>query len=83
MAENLSGRDISDICKDAERKWASKYIRGEVKKIEPEISVYLESSKNRLNQMQDFNLRMENNAGNFYFPKGGAEKYPSRPTNLG
>lgn len=26
----LSGRDISDICKDAERKWASKYIRGEV-----------------------------------------------------
>jgi len=30
MAINLSGRDISDICKDAERKWASKYIRKEV-----------------------------------------------------
>ena len=82
MAENLSGRDISDICKDAERKWASKYIRGEVKKIEPEISVYIESAKNRLHQMQDFNLRMENNAGNFYLPKN-ADKYPSRPTNLG
>jgi hypothetical protein len=26
----LSGRDIADICKDAERKWASKYIRKEV-----------------------------------------------------
>ena len=83
MAENLSGRDISDICKDAERKWASKYIRKEVTKIEPEISVYLESTINRLNQMQDFNLRMENNAGNFYFPKAAADKYPSRPTNLG
>jgi hypothetical protein len=30
LAIHLSGRDISDICKDAERKWASKYIRGEV-----------------------------------------------------
>jgi len=27
LAENLSGRDLSDICKEAERKWASKYIR--------------------------------------------------------
>ena len=65
MALNLSGRDISDICKDAERKWASKYIRGEVKTIEPDLSVYLESTANRLNQMQDFNLRMDMNAGNF------------------
>jgi len=77
----LSGRDISDICKDAERKWASKYIRGEVKKIEPDLQVYLESTMNRLNQMQDFNLRMENNAGSFYSPT--TDKYPSRPTNLG
>jgi hypothetical protein len=37
MANHLSGRDISDICKDAERKWASKYIRGEVKTIVPEL----------------------------------------------
>jgi hypothetical protein len=48
MAVNLSGRDICDICKDAERKWASKYIRGEVKTIEPDVSVYLESTQNRL-----------------------------------
>ena len=56
----LSGRDISDICKDAERKWASKYIRGETKVIEPDMQVYEESTKNRLNQMRDINLRMDN-----------------------
>ena len=37
MAINLSGRDISDICKDAERKWASMYIRGEVKTLTPDV----------------------------------------------
>jgi hypothetical protein len=37
---NLSGRDISDICKDAERKWASKFIRKEVKDIKPNFSIY-------------------------------------------
>ena len=41
MSVNLSGRDISDICKDAERKWASKYIRKEVDKIEPTIDIYI------------------------------------------
>jgi SpoVK/Ycf46/Vps4 family AAA+-type ATPase len=51
MSVYLSGRDICDICKDAERKWASKYIRKEVSKIEPDLSVYLEATKNRLNQM--------------------------------
>lgn len=30
LSINLSGRDIADICKDAERKWASRYIRKEV-----------------------------------------------------
>jgi SpoVK/Ycf46/Vps4 family AAA+-type ATPase len=48
MAINLSGRDIADICKDAERKWASKYIRGEEKTVTPDISVYLTSTKGRL-----------------------------------
>ena len=80
LAQHLSGRDISDICKDAERKWASKYIRGEVKNIEPDVSVYVESTQSRLHQMQDTNLRMENNAGAFqYHPS----HYPPRPTNLG
>ena len=35
MSINLSGRDISDICKDAERKWAAMYIRKEVFDIKP------------------------------------------------
>lgn len=56
----LSGRDIADICKDAERKWASKYIRKEVTTISPSFGVYEEATKNRLTQMQDTNLRMDN-----------------------
>lgn len=59
MAEFLSGRDISDICKDAERKWASKYIRKEVDTISPSFSVYEEACLTRLIQMKDANLRME------------------------
>ena len=44
LAVNLSGRDICDICKDAERKWASKYIRKEVKVVQPDMSVYREAT---------------------------------------
>jgi hypothetical protein len=81
VAVNLSGRDISDICKDAERKWASRYIRKEVSTIEPALEVYIESTQHRLNQMQDFNLRMENYLPHHQFPP--AHHYPPRPTNLG
>ena len=56
----LSGRDISDICKDAERKWASKFIRKEVPSVIPDITVYREALQSRLVQMKDSNLRMEN-----------------------
>lgn len=56
---NLSGRDISDICKEAERKWASKYIRKEVTELTPAQHVYTEATKTRLVQMLDANLRME------------------------
>ena len=45
MAELLSGRDIADICKDAERKWASKYIRKEVTTLAPSVDVYIEATK--------------------------------------
>lgn len=62
MSHYLSGRDIADICKDAERKWASKYIRKIVSIIEPSIDVYLEATKNRLVQIQDNNLRMDGDA---------------------
>jgi SpoVK/Ycf46/Vps4 family AAA+-type ATPase len=59
MSIHLSGRDISDICKNAERKWASKFIRKEVTSVVPSIEVYIESTKVRLRQMGDVNLRME------------------------
>lgn len=70
MAEHLSGRDISDICKDAERRWASKYIRKEVTSILPSKDIYIEATKNRLIQMGTTNLRME---GEFR-PELSAEK---------
>ena len=63
---NLSGRDICDICKDAERKWASKYIRKEVKSVQPDISVYREATKTRLIQMKDANIRMDFDVGSPY-----------------
>ncbi len=44
MSVNLSGRDIADICKDAERRWASKYIRKEVTDIKPVFDVYREAT---------------------------------------
>jgi len=59
MSVYLSGRDISDICKDAERKWASKYIRKEVDTVAPQMSVYTEATKGRLVQMKDANVRMD------------------------
>lgn len=59
LAVNLSGRDIADICKDAERKWASKYIRKEVTTLEPAIDVYVRATRARLVQIQDSNLRMD------------------------
>jgi len=59
MSVNLSGRDISDICKDAERKWASKYIRKEVTEITPSLQVYMDATAKRLVQMGDTNLRMD------------------------
>lgn len=59
MSVHLSGRDICDICKNAERKWASKFIRKEVSTVVPNLDVYIESTKIRLRQMGDANLRME------------------------
>ena len=35
LSTQLSGRDIADICKEAERKWASKYIRKQVSDLAP------------------------------------------------
>lgn len=49
MSEGLSGRNISDVCKDAERRWASKLIRKEVEEKLPSVEQYLETLRSRLN----------------------------------
>jgi SpoVK/Ycf46/Vps4 family AAA+-type ATPase len=59
LAVDLSGRDISDICKDAERKWASKYIRKEVNSLSPSKEIYIEATKNRLLQIKGINMQMD------------------------
>ncbi|XP_076900474.1 26S proteasome regulatory subunit 6B homolog [Bidens hawaiensis] len=48
----MSGRDIRDVCQQAERRWASKVIRGQVQKDEdgsslPPLQEYLESASER------------------------------------
>ena len=66
MAENLSGRDICDICKEAERKWASKYIRKQVSDLTPQMEVYREALQNRLLQIRDANIRMDSDGPSPY-----------------
>eukprot|EP01024_Parvocaulis_polyphysoides_P026406 TRINITY_DN24073_c0_g2_i2.p1 TRINITY_DN24073_c0_g2~~TRINITY_DN24073_c0_g2_i2.p1 ORF type:complete len:219 (-),score=39.31 TRINITY_DN24073_c0_g2_i2:369-941(-) len=47
----MSGRDLRDVCEDAERKWASKIIRGELDESQkdslPPINEYMEAIQQR------------------------------------
>lgn len=43
----MSGRNISDICKDAERRWAAKLIRKEVSERLPKLDQYVEALSQR------------------------------------
>lgn len=36
-SDGMSGRNISDVCKDAERRWAAKLIRKEVEEKLPTL----------------------------------------------
>lgn len=72
MSVYLSGRDISDICKDAERKWASKYIRKEVDSVSPQMSVYKLATETRLVQMGNANVRMDFDVKSPYVEAGGS-----------
>ncbi|XP_010252532.1 PREDICTED: katanin p60 ATPase-containing subunit A1 [Nelumbo nucifera] len=52
VTEEMSGRDIRDICQQAERHWASKIIRGQVPSDAqqgrlPPVQEYIESALNR------------------------------------
>ena len=59
MSMELSGRDIADICKDAERRWAAMYIRKEKKNLLPEFEIYKNCLEQRLKQMKNVNLQFE------------------------
>lgn len=49
-SEGFSGRNIYEVCKDSERRWASKVIRGEVDEDIPTEDQYLDSIRNRKEQ---------------------------------
>ncbi len=59
MSDELSGRDIADICKDAERRWAAMYIRKEKKDLLPDLQMYRDCVLQRLQQMKGVNKRFE------------------------
>lgn len=46
----MSGRDLRDVCEQAERRWASKIIRQEVGpgQLEPPLQEYLGAAADRL-----------------------------------
>jgi len=49
-SDGMSGRNISDICKDAERRWASKLIRKEASEKLPNVVEYVHSLDSRIKQ---------------------------------
>lgn len=56
--EEMSGRDIRDVCQQAERLWASKIIRGQMTKdgeqaCLPPLQEYIESATNRRKSLLD------------------------------
>ncbi|KAK8950560.1 hypothetical protein KSP40_PGU015166 [Platanthera guangdongensis] len=63
IMEDMSGRDIKDVCLQAERHWASKLIRGQVARDSvgpclPPIEEYIESAQQRqkaLSAIQNLN----------------------------
>lgn len=47
MSQDFSGRDIKNICEDAERMWAALVLRGETEEYKVPFSFYLASLKSR------------------------------------
>ena len=50
LSEGLSGRDIKNICEDAERRWAAKVLRGEVNSYHVQFAHYMAALQGRLQQ---------------------------------
>jgi len=59
LSEDLSGRDIAEISKDSERRWAAMYIRKEKKSLLPDVENYKSCLLNRLDQMKNVNKQFE------------------------
>ncbi|XP_059297186.1 cell division control protein 48 isoform X2 [Lycium ferocissimum] len=61
--EGLSGRDMRDVCQQAERRWASKIIRGQAPKDEgtggllPPLQDYVDSARNRQRALLDIDIQ--------------------------
>ncbi|XP_019243888.1 PREDICTED: uncharacterized protein LOC109223875 isoform X1 [Nicotiana attenuata] len=61
--EGLSGRDMRDVCQQAERHWASKIIRGQTPKDEgtggslPPLQDYIDSARNRQRALLDIEIQ--------------------------
>ena len=48
QSQNLSGRDIKNICEDAERQWAAMILRGEQQDFKVPFYVYLSCLNSRM-----------------------------------
>ncbi|XP_060175758.1 uncharacterized protein LOC132606325 isoform X3 [Lycium barbarum] len=61
--EGLSGRDMRDVCQQAERRWASKIIRAQAPKDEgtggllPPLQDYIDSARNRQRALLDIDIQ--------------------------
>ncbi|KAG5620701.1 hypothetical protein H5410_005919 [Solanum commersonii] len=61
--EGLSGRDMRDVCQQAERHWASKIIRGQAPKHEgsggslPPLQDYIDSARDRQRALFDIEIQ--------------------------
>lgn len=67
--EEMSGRDIRDVCQQAERSWASKIIRGQITKdgeqaCLPPLQEYIESATNRRRSLLDAAEQSHQNINN-------------------
>ncbi|KAK4788537.1 hypothetical protein SAY86_019856 [Trapa natans] len=64
--QGMSGRDIRDVCQQAERSWASKIIRGQASRDEqgqlPPLEQYIDSALNRQNSLLSIGEQKAENA---------------------
>ncbi|OWM83366.1 hypothetical protein CDL15_Pgr012847 [Punica granatum] len=64
--QGMSGRDIRDVCQQAERSWASKIIRGQAGKDEqgslPPLKQYIDSALNRRESLLSIGEQKTGNA---------------------